>query len=100
MPVSTSSSCPTGRWARRRARRIRTICSWNASSQPCDDVDVMTPEECLIIYGQAWFERDRQQRIDVLRRCCTEDVVFMDPQLGRLEGLEAVADMIRRYAAT
>ena len=60
----------------------------------------MTPEECLITYGQAWFERDREQRIDVLRRCCTEDVVFMDPQLGRLEGLEAVADMIGGYMST
>ena len=54
----------------------------------------MTPEECLVIYGQAWFERDPQQRVEVLRRCCTEDIVFMDPGLGRLEGLEAVSDMI------
>jgi hypothetical protein len=57
----------------------------------------VTPEECLIIYGPAWFERDPQQRVEVLRQCCTEDIVFMDPRLGRLEGLEAVADMIGGY---
>ena len=57
----------------------------------------MTPEECLVIYGEAWFERDPAQRVEVLRRCCTEDIVFMDPQLGRLHGLAAVADMIGNY---
>jgi hypothetical protein len=55
----------------------------------------MTPEECLVIYGEAWFERDPARRIDVLRRCCTEDIVFVDSS-GRLEGLEAVSDMIGR----
>ena len=54
----------------------------------------MTPEECLVIYGEAWFERDATRRVEVLRRCCTEDIVFMDPTLGRLHGLEAVSDMI------
>ena len=54
----------------------------------------MTPEECLVIYGEAWFERDPGRRVEVLRRCCTEDIVFMDPTLGRLHGLDAVSDMI------
>jgi hypothetical protein len=54
----------------------------------------VTPEECLVIYGEAWFERDPARRVEVLRRCCTEDIVFMDPTLGRLHGLEAVSDMI------
>jgi hypothetical protein len=54
----------------------------------------VTPEECLVIYGEAWFERDPKRRVEVLRRCCTEDIVFMDPTLGRLHGLEAVSDMI------
>ena len=54
----------------------------------------MTPEECLVQYGVAWFTRDRSERIEVLRTCCTEDIVFMDPQRGRLHGLEEVADMI------
>ena len=57
-------------------------------------VGVVTPEECLITYGKAWFERDPQRRVEVLRQCCTEDIVFMDPGQGRLEGLEAVSDMI------
>ena len=57
----------------------------------------MTPEECLIIYGQAWFEPDHAQRVEVLRRCCTEDVVFMDSQLGRLHGLDEVSKMIGGY---
>ena len=34
---------------------------------------------------------------EVLRNACTEDIVFMDPQLGRLHGLAAVADMIGGY---
>jgi hypothetical protein len=54
----------------------------------------VTPEECLVIYGEAWFERDPVRRVEILRRCCTEDIVFMDPRLGRLHGLDAVSDMI------
>jgi len=57
----------------------------------------VTPEECLVIYGEAWFERDAARRVEVLRRCCTEDIVFMDTQLGRLHGLEAVSDMIGQF---
>lgn len=57
----------------------------------------MTPEECLTIYGEAWFERDPQRRVDLLRRCCTEDVLFVDPTLGRLHGLQAVSKMIGHY---
>jgi hypothetical protein len=59
--------------------------------------DAMTPEECLVIYGEAWFERDPARRVEVLRRCCTEDIVFMDPRLGRLHGLHAVSEMIGEY---
>jgi len=54
----------------------------------------MTPEECLIEYGRAWFETDHDRRVEVLRRCCTEDIVFMDPGLGRLHGLDEVSTMI------
>ncbi|MGQ0830631.1 MAG: hypothetical protein ACT4OV_03040 [Microthrixaceae bacterium] len=57
----------------------------------------MTPEEVLVKYGRAWFERDRDQRIETLRLACAEDIVFMDPNLGRLNGLEEVADMIGGY---
>ena len=31
-----------------------------------------------MIYGRAWFERDDAKRVEVLRQCCTEDVVFVD----------------------
>ena len=65
-----------------------------------DQNDGLTPQQCLIAYGQAWFERDPARRIEALRRCCTEDVVFMDPELGRLEGLAAVSDMIGGYIGT
>jgi len=57
----------------------------------------MTPQECLIAYGEAWFERDPLRRVEALRRCCTEDIVFMDSRLGVLNGLEAVSDMIGGY---
>jgi hypothetical protein len=57
----------------------------------------VTPEECLVIYGKAWFERDPARRAEVLRGCCTDDIVFMDPRLGRLHGIEAVSDMIGQY---
>ena len=57
----------------------------------------MTPQEVLVLYGRAWFERDRNARIEALRRACTEDIRFMDPQLGLLNGLDAVADMIGAF---
>jgi len=57
----------------------------------------MKPVEALIKYGMAWFERDNAKRIEVLRESCTEDIVFMDPTLGRLVGLEAVSAMIGGY---
>jgi hypothetical protein len=59
----------------------------------------MSPEECLQIYGEAWFEEDDEKRVATLRRCCTEAIVFVDPQLGRLEGLDAVSKMIGGYHA-
>lgn len=57
----------------------------------------MKPEEVLVRYGRAWFERDHEQRIEALREACTEDIVFMDPRLGRLHGLAAVSEMIGGY---
>jgi hypothetical protein len=65
--------------------------------QPSPKEIGVTPEECLVIYGEAWFERDPAKRVEVLRRCCTEDIVFMDPRLGRLHGLDAVSEMIGGY---
>lgn len=52
------------------------------------------------IYDRAWFERDPERRVELLRQCCTEDVLFVDPTLGRLHGLEAVSNMIGDYMQT
>ena len=54
----------------------------------------MIPEEVLVLYGRAWFERDRDRRIEALRTSCAEDVRYMDPNVGVIQGLEALADMI------
>ena len=56
--------------------------------------DRMTPINALITYGSAWFERDHAKRVELLRECCTDDIVFMDQHNGRLVGLDAVASMI------
>jgi hypothetical protein len=58
----------------------------------------MTPEQCLVEYGRAWFEREPAKRVEVLRRCCTEDIVFVDGA-GRYDGLDGVSDMIGRAMA-
>lgn len=60
----------------------------------------MSIERTLVEYGKAWFEPDHDKRVELLRRCCTEDIVFVDPQLGRLEGLDAVSKMIDSYIAS
>lgn len=60
----------------------------------------LTVAECLVAYGQAWFEPDHARRVGALRRCCTEDIVFVDPNLGRLHGLDAVADMIGQFSSS
>ena len=60
----------------------------------------MRIEKVLVEYGKAWFEPDRDKRVEVLRGCCTEDIVFVDPKLGRLEGLDAVSKMIGGYIDT
>ena len=71
---------------------------WGYGSEPPrPSVTSVTPEEVLMLYGRAWFERDQADRVEALRIVCTEDVRFMDPQLGVLHGLEAVADMIGSY---
>ena len=60
----------------------------------------MRIEKILVDYGRAWFEPDHDKRVEVLRRCCTEDIVFVDTSNGRLEGLEAVSEMIGAFAAS
>lgn len=58
----------------------------------------MTAAEALVAYGQAWFEPDHQRRVEALRRCCTEDIVFVDGA-GRYEGLDQVAAMIGGFSS-
>ena len=50
----------------------------------------------MVIYGRAWFERDPDKRLELVRQCCTEDVVFVEHG-GRFEGAQAVADLLGRY---
>ena len=54
--------------------------------------------KALARYGRAWFESDHDRRVEALRRCCTEDIVFVDGA-GRYEGLDAVARMIGSFSA-
>ncbi len=56
----------------------------------------MNVTECLINYGQAWFEPDHERRVEVLRTCCTDDIVFVDSN-GRAEGLDAVSRWLGGY---
>ena len=50
----------------------------------------------MVTYGRAWFERDPAKRLETLRHCCTEDIVFAGGAEGRLDGVQAVSDMIGR----
>jgi hypothetical protein len=59
--------------------------------------ETIAPEACLRIYGEAWFEPDAERRVEVLQRCCTEDILFVDAGLGRLHGLQEVSDMTGKY---
>jgi hypothetical protein len=52
----------------------------------------------LARYGRAWFESDHDRRVEALRRCCTEDIVFVDGA-GRYEGLDAVSRMIGAFSS-
>jgi hypothetical protein len=56
----------------------------------------MSAAQALVAYGQAWFEPDHDRRVEALRRCCTEDIVFVDGA-GRYEGLDAVSRMIGSF---
>jgi hypothetical protein len=58
----------------------------------------MSAAQALVAYGQAWFEPTHEGRVEALRRCCTEDIVFVDGN-GRYEGLDAVSKMIGGYSS-
>ena len=55
--------------------------------------------KALVLYGQAWYEPDHARRVEALRLCCTEDIVFVDGA-GRYEGLDEVASMIGRFSSS
>lgn len=59
----------------------------------------MGAARALVAYGQAWFEPDHEGRVEALRRCCTEDIVFVDGA-GRYEGLDAVSRMIGSFSSS
>lgn len=58
----------------------------------------MSAAQALVAYGRAWFESDHERRVEALRRCCTEDIVFVDGA-GRYEGLDAVSAMIGAFSS-
>ena len=58
----------------------------------------MSAAQALVAYGRAWFEPDHERRVEALRRCCTEDIVFVDGA-GRYDGLDAVSEMIGAFSS-
>src|SRR4051794_32569616 len=59
----------------------------------------MTAAQALVAYGKAWFEPTQEGRVEALRRCCTEDIVFVQgSEIYR--GLEAVAAMIGSFSSS
>lgn len=58
----------------------------------------MSAGKALARYGRAWYESDHDRRVEALRRCCTEDIVFVDGR-GRYEGLDEVSRMIGSFSA-
>ena len=59
----------------------------------------LTAAQALVGYGRAWFEPDHAGRVEALRRCCTEDIVFVQGS-ETLHGLDAVAEMIGRFSSS
>lgn len=53
----------------------------------------------LTLYGRAWFEPTQEGRVEALRRCCTEDLVFVQGT-ETYHGLEEVAAMIGSFASS
>lgn len=59
----------------------------------------LTAAQALVGYGRAWFEPDQAGRVEALRRCCTEDVVFVQGT-ETYHGLEEVAAMIGAFSSS
>lgn len=61
--------------------------------------DRLTAAQALTLYGKAWFEPTQEGRIEALRRCCTEDIVFVQGS-ETLRGLDEVATMIGTFSSS
>ena len=59
----------------------------------------MTAAQALAAYGRAWFEPDHAGRVEALRRCCTEDIVFVQGA-ETYRGLDEVAAMIGSFSSS
>ena len=59
----------------------------------------LTAAQALVGYGRAWFEPDQAGRVEALRRCCTEDIVFVQGT-ETYHGLDEVATMIGSFASS
>ena len=59
----------------------------------------MTAGQALVAYGKAWFESDHEGRVEALRRCCTEDIVFVQGT-ETYHGLDEVARMIGSFSSS
>ena len=59
----------------------------------------LSAARALTLYGRAWFEPDQAARVEALRRCCTEDIVFVQGT-ETYHGLEEVAAMIGSFSSS
>lgn len=59
----------------------------------------LTAAQALVGYGRAWFEPEQAGRVEALRRCCTEDVVFVQGT-ETYHGLDEVATMIGSFSSS
>jgi hypothetical protein len=59
----------------------------------------LTVAQALVAYGKAWFESDHAGRVEALRRCCTEDLVFVQGT-ETYHGLDEVARMIGSFSSS
>jgi hypothetical protein len=59
----------------------------------------LTAAQALVAYGRAWFEPDHDGRVEALRRCCTEDIVFVQGPVT-YRGLDEVAAMIGSFSSS
>lgn len=59
----------------------------------------LTVVQALTGYGRAWFEPTHEGRVEALRLCCTEDIVFVQGS-ETLHGLDEVAAMIGSFSSS